>query len=109
MARWVCTLFLLEMPVSVAAYSKYPPADGQRFGWPDGGRSFGWRERSGSAAQVLGLVDPGLALGFVGAAESKALLAADSFSIPFVTVTGRRGGSAIASAAFNAISKEAWA
>ncbi len=48
-------------------------------------------------------------VGFVGAAESKALLAADSFSIPFVTVTGRRGGSAMASAAFNAISKRAWA
>jgi precorrin-8X/cobalt-precorrin-8 methylmutase len=48
-------------------------------------------------------------VGFVGAAESKALLAADSFSIPFVTVTGRRGGSAMASAAFNAISKGAWA
>ena len=48
-------------------------------------------------------------VGFVGAAESKALLAAGSFSIPFVTVTGRRGGSAIASAAFNAISKGAWA
>jgi precorrin-8X/cobalt-precorrin-8 methylmutase len=47
-------------------------------------------------------------VGFVGAAESKALLVADSFSIPFVTVTGRRGGSAIASAAFNAISKGAW-
>lgn len=48
-------------------------------------------------------------VGFVGATESKALLAADSFSIPFVTVTGRRGGSAMASAAFNAISKGAWA
>ena len=48
-------------------------------------------------------------VGFVGAAESKALLVADSFSIPFLTVTGRRGGSAIASAAFNAISKGAWA
>lgn len=47
-------------------------------------------------------------VGFVGAAESKALLVASSFSIPFVTVTGRRGGSAIASAAFNAISKGAW-
>lgn len=48
-------------------------------------------------------------VGFVGAAESKALLLAESFSIPFVTVTGRRGGSAMASAAFNAISKGAWA
>lgn len=48
-------------------------------------------------------------VGFVGAAESKALLVARGFPIPFVTVTGRRGGSAIASAAFNAISKGAWA
>jgi precorrin-8X/cobalt-precorrin-8 methylmutase len=47
-------------------------------------------------------------VGFVGAAESKALLVAQSFPIPFVTVTGRRGGSAIASAAFNAVIKEAW-
>jgi len=44
-------------------------------------------------------------VGFVGAAESKALLATDRLSIPFVTVRGRRGGSAIASAAFNAMSK----
>lgn len=44
-------------------------------------------------------------VGFVGAAESKALLADNRFSIPYLTVRGRRGGSAIASAAFNAISK----
>ena len=44
-------------------------------------------------------------VGFVGAAESKALLAANRLSIPYLTVRGRRGGSAIASAAFNAISK----
>ena len=42
-------------------------------------------------------------VGFVGAAESKALLASGEASIPFLTVRGRRGGSAIASAAFNAI------
>ena len=44
-------------------------------------------------------------VGFVGAAESKALLAGGSFSMPFVTVRGRRGGSAIASAAFNAVGR----
>ncbi|WP_417311002.1 precorrin-8X methylmutase [Devosia sp.] len=44
-------------------------------------------------------------VGFVGAAESKALLASIGLPIPFVTVRGRRGGSAIASAAFNAIAK----
>lgn len=45
-------------------------------------------------------------VGFVGAAESKALLATNALSMPFLTVRGRRGGSAIASAAFNAISKD---
>jgi len=44
-------------------------------------------------------------VGFVGAAESKALLASNPLSIPFLTVRGRRGGSAIASAAFNALSR----
>ena len=45
-------------------------------------------------------------VGFVGAAESKALLASNRLSIPFLTVRGRRGGSAIASAAFNAMIKD---
>ncbi|WDR06595.1 precorrin-8X methylmutase [Devosia rhodophyticola] len=44
-------------------------------------------------------------VGFVGATESKALLATTAAGIPFVTVRGRRGGSAITSAAFNAIAK----
>jgi precorrin-8X/cobalt-precorrin-8 methylmutase len=44
-------------------------------------------------------------VGFVGAAESKALLAKGKHGVPLVTVLGRRGGSAIASAAFNAIAK----
>lgn len=42
-------------------------------------------------------------VGFVGAAESKALLAEDLFDIPFATLLGRRGGSAMAGAALNAI------
>ena len=44
-------------------------------------------------------------VGFVGAAESKALLAANRFGIPFLTVRGRRGGSAIASAGLNAMAR----
>lgn len=44
-------------------------------------------------------------VGFVGAAESKALLAKGKHGVSFVTVLGRRGGSAVASAAFNAIAK----
>jgi precorrin isomerase len=42
-------------------------------------------------------------VGFVGAAESKEALIAKHAGVPFVTLRGRRGGSAIASAAFNAI------
>jgi len=42
-------------------------------------------------------------VGFVGAAESKALLVLDLHRVPFLTLLGRRGGSAIASAALNAI------
>lgn len=45
----------------------------------------------------------GFPVGFVGAAESKAELAADPRGVPFVTVRGRRGGSAMASAAVNAL------
>ncbi len=42
-------------------------------------------------------------VGFVGAAESKQALIDADINVPFVTVRGRRGGSAIASAAFNAL------
>ncbi len=42
-------------------------------------------------------------VGFVGAAESKELLAAGDFGIPFITLRGRRGGSAMAAAALNAL------
>ncbi len=45
----------------------------------------------------------GLPVGFVGAAESKQALAANPFGIPFISVQGRRGGSAMASAAVNAL------
>jgi precorrin-8X/cobalt-precorrin-8 methylmutase len=49
----------------------------------------------------------GVPVGFVGAAESKAALAANSLRIPFLVVHGRRGGSAIASAAVNALASKA--
>ena len=45
----------------------------------------------------------GFPVGFVGAAESKAELAANPRGCDFVALRGRRGGSAIASAAVNAI------
>ena len=48
----------------------------------------------------------GLPVGFVGAVESKVALAANSRGVPFLTLHGRRGGSAIAAAAINAIASE---
>lgn len=53
----------------------------------------------------------GCPVGFVGAAESKDALAAlhaeHGIDIPFVTVRGRRGGSAITSSALNALASDA--
>ncbi|MDB5786559.1 precorrin-8X methylmutase [Caballeronia mineralivorans] len=48
----------------------------------------------------------GFPVGFIGAAESKALLAADGRGVPFVALRGRRGGSAMAAAAVNALATE---
>ena len=48
----------------------------------------------------------GFPVGFVGALESKAALAADSRGVPFLTIHGRRGGSAMAAAAVNALAME---
>ena len=45
----------------------------------------------------------GFPVGFVGAAESKAELANDSRECEYVTLRGRRGGSAMAAAAVNAL------
>jgi precorrin-8X/cobalt-precorrin-8 methylmutase len=45
----------------------------------------------------------GMPVGFVGAAEAKAELAANPRGVPFLTLRGRRGGSAMASAVVNAL------
>jgi precorrin-8X/cobalt-precorrin-8 methylmutase len=84
-----------------------------------------WRERLAGAIVVIGnaptalfhlleLLDAGAPkpagiiatpVGFVGAEESKAELALDIHGVPFITLLGRRGGSAIAAAALNAIAR----
>ena len=52
----------------------------------------------------------GVPVGFVGAAESKDALAAftadHGIDVPFLTVRGRRGGSALAASALNALAQE---
>ncbi|UXN05182.1 precorrin-8X methylmutase [Bartonella sp. HY761] len=48
----------------------------------------------------------GFPVGFVGAAESKQALIENDLDIPYIAVTGRRGGSAMAAAAVNALASE---
>ncbi len=82
-----------------------------------------WRERIEGSLAVIGnaptalfhlleLLDQGwpkpaaiigMPVGFVGAAESKAELAANPRGVPFLALRGRRGGSAMASAVVNAL------
>jgi precorrin isomerase len=82
-----------------------------------------WRPQLGGAVVVIGsaptalfslleMIDEGcpkpaaiigMPVGFVGAAEAKAELAANPRGIPHATLLGRRGGSAMACATLNAI------
>jgi precorrin-8X/cobalt-precorrin-8 methylmutase len=64
--------------------------------------------------RLLDLLDSGapkpaaivsIPVGFVGAAESKAALAADPRGVPFLIVRGRMGGSAMTAAAVNALAR----
>ncbi|TDQ55039.1 precorrin-8X methylmutase [Actinorugispora endophytica] len=48
----------------------------------------------------------GVPVGFIGAAESKDALAAHPMGIPHLVVRGRRGGSAMAASAVNALAQE---
>ncbi|MEU4656423.1 precorrin-8X methylmutase [Streptomyces sp. NPDC023723] len=58
-------------------------------------------EGAGRPAAVIGVP-----VGFVGAAESKDALAANPFGLEYLVVRGRRGGSAMAAAAVNALASE---
>jgi len=86
-----------------------------------------WRDRLGGAVVVVGnaptalfrlleLVDEGIEapaavigvpVGFIGAAESKLALAQHRGGLQYVVVHGRRGGSAMAAAAINALASAA--
>ncbi|TWB41184.1 precorrin-8X methylmutase [Nitrospirillum pindoramense] len=48
----------------------------------------------------------GFPVGFVGAAESKDALATNPWNLPYLAVAGRRGGSAMAAAAVNALASD---
>jgi precorrin-8X/cobalt-precorrin-8 methylmutase len=84
-----------------------------------------WRERQAGAVIAIGnaptalfrlldLLDAGAPkpaailgtpVGFVGAAEAKDALAADPRGVPFLTMRGRMGGSAVTAAAINALAR----
>ena len=49
----------------------------------------------------------GVPVGFIGAAESKEALVAHPSGVPYLVVRGRRGGSAMAASALNALAQEA--
>jgi precorrin-8X/cobalt-precorrin-8 methylmutase len=49
----------------------------------------------------------GVPVGFIGAAESKDALAAHPAQVPYLVLRGRRGGSAVAASAVNALAQEA--
>ncbi|MEA2142577.1 MAG: precorrin-8X/cobalt-precorrin-8 methylmutase [Solirubrobacteraceae bacterium] len=88
-----------------------------------------WRERLGGALVVVGnaptalfrllelVGEPdgpappaaviGVPVGFIGAAESKVALADNAAGLEYLVVHGRRGGSAMAAAAVNALAQEA--
>lgn len=86
-----------------------------------------WRDRLDGAIAVIGnaptalfalleMIDAGapkpaaivgFPVGFVGAAESKDELHANPRGIPYATLLGRRGGSAMAAAAVNALTRGA--
>ena len=85
-----------------------------------------WTDKLGGAIVVIGnaptalfalleMIDAGAAkpacivampVGFVGAAESKAELIAHHRGIPFATIKGRKGGSAMASSVINALTSD---
>jgi precorrin-8X/cobalt-precorrin-8 methylmutase len=113
----ICTLNAPEVPALAAGMGTTRSAAAMEL----------WRDRLAGAVVAIGnaptalfhlfdMLDAGapkpalilgLPVGFVGAAESKDALKANSRGVPFITILGRRGGSAMASAAINALASEA--
>ncbi|MGI5531718.1 precorrin-8X methylmutase [Streptomyces syringium] len=63
-------------------------------------------EGAGGAAAPRPAAVIGIPVGFIGAAESKDALADSPLGLDYLVVRGRRGGSAMAAAAINAIASE---
>ena len=112
----ICTLRVAGNAGAGGQDRQYALGGGTRFmGRADGGRGGGHRQCADRVVPFAGAAGCGRTApggdyrdsgGFVGAAESKAALEADG-RVPFVVVHGRRGGSAMAAAAVNALASEA--
>ncbi|MCW6038660.1 precorrin-8X methylmutase [Spirulina subsalsa FACHB-351] len=112
----ICTLNHPEVPEIARQINNTRSAAALEFWRPDlGGAVVVIGNAPTALFRLLELLDENVAkpalilgfpVGFVGAAESKLELAANSRGVPFITLHGRRGGSAIAAAAVNALAKE---
>lgn len=83
--RWIPHLGGAVVAIGNAPTALFRLLEGLAEGWP-------------RPALILGFP-----VGFVGAAESKDALIAHGAPVPFITLKGRRGGSAMAAAALNAL------
>jgi precorrin isomerase len=114
--RIVCTLNAPEVPALAQRLGNTRSAAALELWQPDlGGAIVAIGNAPTALFRLLELLDAGVAkpalilgfpVGFVGAAEAKVALAADSRGVPFITLSGRRGGSAMAAAAVNALAKD---
>ncbi|HIK33174.1 MAG TPA: precorrin-8X methylmutase [Oscillatoriales cyanobacterium M59_W2019_021] len=112
----ICTLNHPEVPEKAKQISNTRSAAAVELWQPDlNGAIVAIGNAPTALFHLLELLDTGVAkpalilgfpVGFVGAAESKLELENDSRGVPFMTLHGRRGGSAIAAAAVNALAKE---
>ena len=111
--RVLCTLNAAEVPGLAAALGTTRSAAAVELWRPDlGGAVVAIGNAPTALFHLLDLIRAGgprpaaifaLPVGFIGAAESKQALADDPQGVPFLTLLGRRGGSAMTAAAVNAV------
>jgi precorrin-8X/cobalt-precorrin-8 methylmutase len=109
----ICTLHDARVPALAASLGTTRSAAAVEL-WDLAGAVVAIGNAPTAVFRLLELLDAGapkpaailaIPVGFVGAAESKDALAADARGIPFLTVRGRMGGSAMTAAAVNALAR----
>jgi precorrin-8X/cobalt-precorrin-8 methylmutase len=109
----ICTLHDARVPALAVEFATTRSAAAMQL-WDLAGAVVAIGNAPTALFRLLELLDAGapkpaailaIPVGFVGAAESKEALAADAHSVPFLTVRGRMGGSAMTAAAVNALAR----